>query len=1827
MKDADNAQTVRQKLSELNILIQSFLHACEVYEEDIESGAEKEDLVEYRKSNEERFLEFGETAKLWCKEVLGESEDEQVPNSNASKKTFHSVGSRTSSSESVRLLTKTKRVDLETEKNFLDKRFKLEERKMQLEKEIAALQIDKEMAKVTAQLQAMDEEEKTSECKSIRGNQEANSPPPSQIPHDYYVSTEMLLKQQQKILLPKTEVKVFRGDPLDYKLFTSAFDHIIASKTDSDQDRLYYLEQFTSGESQDIVRSCLHMDPVKGYKRARQLLEEIYGNKFNVANSYTEKLNSWPVIKSESGEDLSKLGIFLRTCLNMMDSVDHMSSLNSMDTLQKIVSKLPYELKKKWRSKSVDIRELKNRMATLEDLTSFINKEATILRDPVFGKISDQRQQSQPKENKKKSKSGFSSKSLATNSKTSAKPSPESVGRQCPCCSANHYIDGCEKFRLLDYNEKMDLLKRSSICYGCLKRGHRARDCRSRVTCATCQNQHHTLLHKEIQHSNAADRVEEATSPKVNSCCVETSRCGSHTGAGEVYVAIVPVKVRMQGSDTVITTYAAQDPYSTAAFVTQSLMDKLQVKGKNTKISLTTMEKENSVFKTKIISNLEVMDLDENQKILVPLAYSKQKLPISTEDLITQEKADEWEHLRNIPMRYINSQVEILLGINTPEAVKPLEIVDGRQNEPFAIRTKLGWAINGPSSKNCEKNRKLCNVIRVNPSIEELVKKLYNEDFNDTEDQNLKGLSVEDKKWLNIVEKGAKLIDGHYQIPLPFKSDVPQFPNNKPMALHRVNLLKKKLVKNEKFYVDYKKCLDDLIRSGYVSKADSKEEDGKIWYVPHHGVYHPRKPEKVRVVFDGSAKYKGTSLNEQLLQGPDLTNTLVGVLLRFRQEPVAFMGDIEAMFYQVRVPTEHSNFIRFLWWPDGDLSKEVEEYKLNVHLFGAVSSPSCANYALRKTADDNGHQFPTEVTSTIKRNLYVDDCLKSVATETKAISMIRDLKKITSLGGFNLTKFISSSREVMMQLPEKDLAKCAKSLDLGSTQMPSEKALGIEWNCEKDCFIFNVNMNCREVTRRTVLSIVSSVFDPIGFLGPVVLPAKLILQELCKLKLDWDEKVPENLEDSFKSWIRDMEEVKKLEIKRCMKPTFKILRTELHHFSDASGLGYGAVSYLRFVGEKSIHCSFVFAKSRCAPLKTVTIPRLELTAATLLIRLDSMIKRELEIPIDKTYFWTDSTTVLRYIRNESRRFHVFVANRVQTIHSGSNPDQWLYVDTKSNPSDLASRGVEVRDLLNESQWISGPSFLWKEESHWPTQILNTEKLNPEDVEVKACTSKPTSNDLPEDSIDQLIEKTSSWRKLVRVVAWILRARAKFMKIQIHPGCLTVDEIENSKNVIISHIQNKKYGEDIRKLKIGMPLGKKSEVRSLDPFLESGLLRVGGRLQNAQISFGTKFPALIPKESAVARLLIRETHQAIGHLGRESVLANLRNEFWIVNANSLVRKELKSCLQCRKRQARTMEQKMANLPMDRVESNLPPFTNVGLDYFGPFYVKRGRTREKRYGCIFTCLNVRAIHIEIAESLDTDSFVNALRRFLARRGQVKIIRSDNGTNFRSAQKELKEAIKEWNQRKIVDYLTVKSVKWIFNPPAASHHGGAWERMIRTIRNVLLSILKEQVPTDEQLRTVMCEAEAIINSRPLTTVSADPNDPAPLTPNHLLTLRCDPTLPPGVFDGDANYARRRWKQIQYLADLFWKRWRTEYLHTLQIRQKWTKFRENLKPGDLVLIMDENAPRCHWKMGVISTVFKDKNKVVRSVEVKTSSSLLVRPITKIILLKVVEELEGLCN
>ena len=1674
--------------------------------------------------------------------------------------------------------------------------------------------------------------------------------------------TQLLIQQQVRASLPEQKIDKFDGDPLKYTTFIKAFEYGVEDKTQNSRDRLAYLCQYTTGEANVIVKSCLHYEnPEEGYYNAKDMLKRRFGDRRKIAQLALKKALDWTEIKEHDSEGLRKFSMFLMEAEHTMSSIRGLTELNHTSSLQVLMKKLPYRLRSSWRNKVYEIEEERGQIVNFHDFVQFVDKQTKIMINPAFGAIQTPKEDDSQKKkmnNKARKVRSFSTKTEQKKSTSNSKQSTDT--KNCEYCKGtSHNLETCFKMGKLPIDEKLKFIRQQGMCFACLKKGkHISKDCKNKLVCKECAKGHPTVLHQDKLDNT---KEEKATTDKkiVNKM---TSRPCSHTGAGEddAYPTIIPVTVYSRNTGISVETYAHIDQGSDAVFCTKSLQNQLGASGPETKLEIETIT-ETTLVKCQVLQ-LEVSDLDRSHVIKLPKVYTQESIPADASDVIVQEDISQFSYLEKVNLPKIthdaNIHVGLLIGNNVPTATEPLEVINSRNGGPYAVKTILGWCVHGVHKKS--KSRKGVYRVRVN-TIEEQIKQLYNHEFPERLIDDKPQLSVQDQEFMSKVNTTTKLVDGHYEIGLPIRNPDKEFINNLSQVEQRAAHLKRRFEKDSNYHEKYTQCINEMLQKNYAEEVPEDELSAEpVWYIPHHGVVHQQKG-KLRVVFDCGATYMGQSLNSRLLQGPDLTNNLTGVLLRFRQHPIAVIADIEAMYYQVRVPKTDRDLMRFLWWEEGNVNLPLKEYRMCAHVFGAKSSPACANFALKRAAQEaqDGSKYNDEACNRVKTDFYVDDCLTSVENSTQAIRLVEDLTNICKDKGFRLTKWLSNSKEVLQCVPQSERAKTAKSLDLDNDDLPSERVLGLLWSPESDTFGFQIVLKERPCSRRGILATVSAIYDPLGFLAPAILPAKRILQSLCKLQLDWDATIPPEYESSWNKWLQEVPYLSNFAIQRCFRPVelSKSSNIQLHHFSDASENGYGTVSYIRSESSScKVHVSLLMAKARVAPLKKVTIPRLELTAATSMVKINSVLQRELQTPIDKVYYWTDSETVLKYICNTTARFQTFVANRVALIKDGSQTSQWRHIGTKANPADACSRGVSAETLVNNKSWTTGPEFLYQSEEDWPNTTANYVASDlSDDPEVKGKVKVNTV--LTEESIEaveKLLTYFSSWYKLCRSVAWIIRIKNQLFQrmkrkhnednmdnVESHKEVkgpcqtntdasspLTVTDIIGAEKAIIGYEQRKWFSEEWKLLskhqqcqdqtqkENEVTVKKSSPLRKLNPFMLDNLLRVGGRLSKAALPEETKFPIILPRKSIITDLIMHNAHETTGHGGRNFMLANLYQKYWIIGANSLARRVIHRCVVCRKQRARVCEQQMADLPQDRVTAENPPFTCVGVDYFGPFLVKRGRSVVKRYGVMFTCLSTRAIHLEKADALDTDNCINAIRRFIARRGQVREIRSDNGTNLVGAERELREEIKRWNQAKFNNEMLQRNIDWKFNPPAGSHFGGVWERQIKTVRKIMSALVKQQLLTDDSLSTLFCEIEAIVNNRPITAVQGSAGDLEPLTPNTLLLMKNGENLPPAVIERPDQYAKKRWRQIQYLSDMFWRRWSREYLTQLQERQKWNTPHINLQVGDIVLVADSNRPRNSWQMGRVVDTFPDEKGLVRQARVQTRSGAFVRPVAKLCLL-----------
>ncbi|XP_064642183.1 uncharacterized protein LOC135496665 [Lineus longissimus] len=1276
----------------------------------------------------------------------------------------------------------------------------------------------------------------------------------------------------KKDRLPKKEPAIFTGSVFEYPVWKNSFKVLVEDSYPDFTDRLYYLGKYTAGDAKDCIKGMLAINSEGSYQKARSVLDERFGDKFRLARSFRDKIDALPDVKPGDGKGLEKLADFMAQCNTAIGELSHLGVLNDPEEYEKILRKLPRYLQQrwfvevdKWLYGPGDIQNSSGGPPRCHDnyppfsvFCAFVQRQARIARNPMAERCADSRSK-QPSDTRsskikdsypKRSPSQISSLVTSGTPVTTNNASSDAGGvtrkATCAYCKKAHRLHACSEFVKLNVPDRASFVKRNGLCLGCLGWGHMKRDCKYKKTCDTCKAIHPTILHdpgfrpRDRNHPRNDNKDNKDTAqdqdngvPKDDSSTppqVTTHFIGADSG--ECTSLIVPVTLRHRDNvnETTIV-YALLDEQSDGCFVIDSVLDKIGVEGEPYSLRLATMTS-NTTVECRQVRGLVVKGLYESQSFDMPVCYTRGGIPAKPSQVPRPENVRQWSHLEPVHGKlapfFADVEIGLLIGLSCLQAIKPLEVLPGKEDDPYGVRTALGWGVVGmsPQGSRPQQRHHFSFRTQITEVTPQAVMNMFDVEFVERSgSEEGVGLSVEDRKFLQILGSQIRqLDDGHYELPLPFRDENVRLPNNRAQALKRLSSLKHKMEKNPQFKEDYLQYMKEMIEKGFCERVPENEScpEGSVWYLSHHGVYHPNKPGRIRVVFDCSAEFQGEVLNEHLLQGPDLTNNLVGVLLRFRKESVAVVCDVQSFFNMVMVKKEHRNFLRFLWYEDGKLV----EYRMTRHLFGARSSPGCATFALRANADKYESECGSKAAEFVRAGFYCDDGLSAEKTTDDGKDLACGSRKLCKKGEFTLRSYLSNDREVMMAVPLEARAKGVQELNLLSENLPTERTLGLQWCTQSDSFQFKVVMREKPVTRRGILSTVSSIFDPLGLIAPFILTGRRILQNLCNGKLHWDDPVPPEINVQWEKWCSEVSNLANIEIPRCYHPRVfgEVVSVQLHHFSDASlePGGLGQCSYLKLTDDKgNVSVSLVMGKSRVTPLKPITVPRLELSAAVVSVRVGEFLERELKYEGIEHFYYTDSKVVLGYIANETRRFHIFVANRVERIRKSTTPDQWHHVDTSVNPADIASRGMSARDLLGAKSWWEGPDFLRKEKVPVPLSEDDVQTID-DDPEVRKTVRVLDTKIVPFGKMSERFEGFSSWYRLKRAVACCLKYK-DILRERVAKGTgakekkLDVEDLQRAETAILQAVQMESFD------------GKRRNLQPLDPIEdEDGLLRVGGR---------------------------------------------------------------------------------------------------------------------------------------------------------------------------------------------------------------------------------------------------------------------------------------------------------------------------------------------------------------------------------------------------------------
>lgn len=728
------------------------------------------------------------------------------------------------------------------------------------------------------------------------------------------------------------------------------------------------------------------------------------------------------------------------------------------------------------------------------------------------------------------------------------------------------------------------------------------------------------------------------------------------------------------------------------------------------------------------------------------------------------------------------------------------------------------------------------------------------------------------------------------------------------------------------------------------------------------------------------------------------------------------------------------------------------------------------------------------------------------------------------------------------------------------------------------------------------------------------------MQQIWKEKTGWDENISNRIERMWKSFLIDFKDISLISIPRWVE--FSPWKTvQIHGFSDASEKAYAAAVYIRLQHNSSYASShLLIAKSKVAPVNTISLPRLELQGAVLLSRIIKSILTQFDFINGVTVrLWTDSTIVLAWLDKSPSTWKTYVANRTSEILSNVPNVVWSHVASSDNPADLATRGVSSTTLNSNNLWWHGPIWLKEAEESWPclepSQPSDHTVLEYKSINVNVAI---VSNDFE----NEILSRFSSWDKAVRVLCYVYRfcnsTRNSSIQASYTSKSLSHEEIKGTKFKIIQLVQVRNFAEEYDALLRNAKLKPKSRLLTLNPFLDPNkILRSHGRFAASNLSYNERYPIILPYESHLSYLLTAYVHKISLHGEIQLMVRLIRSEYWIPRLKNLIKKYIRTCKSCTIYKQSVQSQIMGALPVERTILTLP-FTNVGIDFAGPFILKNYYGRkcrlEKGYVCLFVCFSTRAIHLEAVSELSTAAFLACFNRFVARRGLPSKVYSDNGTNFVGASKllisDFQKALNSYPNSSSLDF---SQIIWVFIPPGSPHIGGLWEAGVKSFKIHFKKVAGNYKFTFEEFSTLLARIESCLNSRPLSRTSDNPNDLLPLTPGHF--LRGGPLLSPpepSEYHKDIKIVCR-WNTLKIIHHQFSIRWKEEYLKELIKRYKWKYPQRNMEVGDLVVLRHEQLPPNEWRLG---KVYRGIDNKVRIVDVKTQKGVVSRSITKLCLL-----------
>ena len=1091
--------------------------------------------------------------------------------------------------------------------------------------------------------------------------------------------------------------------------------------------------------------------------------------------------------------------------------------------------------------------------------------------------------------------------------------------------------------------------------------------------------------------------------------------------------------------------------------------------------------------------------------------------------------------------------------------------------------------------------------------------------------------------------------------------DKPDLINNYHAALLRLQSLLRKLRKDPELKQAYCKTMGEYMELDVVEEVEDEfvtdPSRTDLYFLPHRAVYDAaRLSTQCRVVFDASAKTRSKkSLNDNLVCGPALQLQILDIELRFRTSKVVLIGDISKMFLQIQVREEDRDYLRFLWQDPDDPKAPVRVYRWKTLIFGAADSPFQAITAIKQLVTDklsspSCSEFDRRVCQILDKNTYVDDLTIVADTVQEAYDLYRGVTDLLGQANFKIKKWATHNAELLAMLDPETVAPLQDTVALHREEYGPVSAdistLGVQWQPHTDRIHFSKCANAAAENRNTktcVASLLARPFDPLGLISPFILQARVVMKKCHQEKLGWKDNLTPELVKEWIPWVNQLRDLENISFPRHVPVTPQSL---IVIFTDASELGYGACVYVCTPEKEGQRCSshLLCARSRVAPNnRMLSIPQKEMAACLVGAELGQTIHEELNFPKDRMRFFSDSEICLFQLTKPPQVLAPFPANRVEKIQRWGF--RFQYVNTKENPADISSRSANLLDL-KQPLWQRGPAWLQLPESQWPAPkvdfsiIDKTEGMRKKHIFTYALSvhtplvhpskhhksstgekvTRPLSallrlgddRKIPFEQYyslyQEMLRKTAAifacfriWRsKLPKQKNILVTKNSEDNRFQI-----TRSDHERALQFWIKQSQSTSFGKEVACLQRQDILPRDTPLLPLDPFLDNeGVLRVGGRLGVSQVNGEQKHPIILPKGHPFVRALVKYMHTENRHMGVDQLHFLIRERYWILQARQLIRSTVRGCLSCARLTARRRHPKMSALPPGRttLDAKHPCWTFVGVDLTGEIKLKRtGRglgSPEKGYIVLYTCMSSRAVYLDLITSNTTEDFLMSFKRLCGENGLPQRMFSDQAGYFHRARAELGESFTALN-RAMTEASNAYEFSWEMNVQMNPHAAGAWERMIKIVKNALLKVVRDAYLTHIEFLTVLKEVQGLVNDRPLVSMSEDAIDA--ITPSLLVRGRKMKVFEENFGDcslKDIQGAQNRWKHRSAVMNQFFRVWSKQYRLSLQQRRKWHTKQPEVKAGDIVVLHQPVVKRGYWPLARVIEVIPGRDNAIRTVK-----------------------------